>query len=76
LRKRGSLDYPDPITFQDSLIRNLAAALASINVAAPASRRPSTFRNQTQPAGPALGGLFCVTTCAVFWACPARRSQL
>jgi hypothetical protein len=29
--KPGSFDYPEPRTFEDSIIRNLAAALARIN---------------------------------------------
>lgn len=29
--KRGSFDYPEPQTFEDGLIRNLAAALARIS---------------------------------------------
>jgi hypothetical protein len=31
--KPGSIDYPEPRTFEDSMIRNLAAALARINSA-------------------------------------------
>ena len=31
--KLGSVDFPDPRTFEDSMIRNLAAALAKIKAA-------------------------------------------